>query len=61
MANQTVTGFGKTKEGREAHLYMLENKNGLTAYVSDFGASLVRLFVPDREGRMIDVVHGYAA
>ena len=59
MVNQTGIEFGKTKEGREAHLYMLENKNGLTAYVSDFGASLVRLFVPDREGRMIDVVHGY--
>ena len=60
MANQTVTDFGKTKEGRQAYLYTLENKNGLKAYVSDFGASLVRLLVPDREGKMIDVVHGYS-
>ena len=60
MVNQTAIEFGKTKEGKQAHLYALENKSGLKAYVSDFGASLVRLFVPDREGRMIDVVHGYA-
>ena len=60
MVNQTAIEFGKTKEGKQAHLYALENKSGLKAYVSDFGAPLVRLFVPDREGRMIDVVHGYA-
>ena len=59
MANKNVTGFGKTREGKEAHLYVLENKNGLKAYVSDFGASLVRLLVPDKDGTMLDVVHGY--
>ena len=59
MANRNVTGFGKTREGKEAHLYVLENKNGLKAYVSDFGASLVRLLVPDKDGTMLDVVHGY--
>ena len=59
MTDCKVTGFGKTKDGKDAHLYLLENKNGLKAYVSDFGASLVRLLVPDKDGTMLDVVHGY--
>ena len=59
MTDYKVTEFGKTKDGKDAHLYLLENKNGLKAYVSDFGASLVRLFVPDKNGTMLDVVHGY--
>ena len=59
MTDCKVTGFGKTKDGQEAYLYLLENKNGLKAYVSDFGASLVRLLVPDKDGTMLDVVHGY--
>ena len=59
MKDQTVTGFGKAKDGRDAHLYTIGNKNGMKAYISDFGATLVRLFVPDRDGKLIDVVHGY--
>lgn len=59
MENQTVTTFGTTKDGKEAQLYLLKNQKGMKAYVSDFGASLVRLFVPDRDGSMTDVVLGY--
>lgn len=59
MEDQKVTAFGTTEDGREAHLYLLENQKGLRAYVSDYGASLVRLFVPDRDGNMTDVVLGY--
>ena len=59
MENQTVTTFGTTKDGKEAQLYLLKNQKGMKAYVSDFGASLVRLFVPDRDGNMTDVVLGY--
>lgn len=59
MDKQTVTAFGKSKDGKEAHLYLIQNEKGMRAYVSDFGASLVRLFVPDKEGKFRDVVHGY--
>ena len=59
MENQTATTFGMTKDGKEAQLYLLKNQKGMKAYVSDFGASLVRLFVPDRDGNMTDVVLGY--
>ncbi|HKM05015.1 MAG TPA: aldose epimerase family protein [Lachnospiraceae bacterium] len=51
--------FGKTKEGKEIYLYTLENRNGVKAQVTDFGAILVNLFVPNKEGKMDDVVLGY--
>ena len=50
--------FGRTQDGQDAHLYTLSD-GGIIARVSDFGAVLVQLFVPDRDGRMEDVVLGY--
>ena len=41
MQKQEATGFGVTSDGKEAHLYTLENKNGMKACVSDYGAVLV--------------------
>lgn len=55
----TVSQFGKTKDGKEAKLYVLKNANGTTAAVSDFGAVLVSLFVKDKEGKFRDVVLGF--
>lgn len=51
--------FGITKDGREAFLYILKNKNGMEAHILDYGAALVRLYVPDRDGRIEDVVLGF--
>lgn len=51
--------FGVCKDGRTANLYTLTNKNGLSATISDFGGVIVSLFVPDRNGKMTDVVLGF--
>lgn len=51
--------FGKTPKGEEVSLYILSNSNGMKAAVSDFGAALVRLMVPDRQGNPADVVLGF--
>ncbi|MCI8946581.1 MAG: galactose mutarotase [Lachnospiraceae bacterium] len=51
--------FGTTKDGKEVFLYTLENKNGMKAEVTDFGAILVNLFVPDKNGTLQDVTLGY--
>ena len=59
METQKVTGFGKIKDGREAHLYLLENANGMKACVTDYGAALVKLLVPDKDQKLRDVVLGY--
>ena len=51
--------FGKTKDGKEVFLFSLENKNGVKAEVTNFGAILVNLFVPDKNGNTEDVVLGF--
>ena len=42
-----------------ATLYTFENKNGMIMEVSDFGATLYALLVPDKRGNLVDVVLGY--
>jgi len=55
----TKTSFGFLKDGKEAHLFTLENAKGMRAVISDFGAVWVSMFVPDRAGKLTDVVLGY--
>lgn len=50
--------FGILPNGGEAALYTI-SCGGLTAEITDFGATLVSLLVPDRGGRLADVVLGY--
>lgn len=54
-----MRSFGKLQDGRTAGLYILRNENGMEASLSDFGATLVSLVVPGKEGRLYDVVLGY--
>lgn len=51
--------FGTTRKGEHASLYTMKNRNGMEIAVSDYGAVLVRVLVPDREKRLQDVVLGY--
>lgn len=50
--------FGCLASGEEAYLYTI-SCGGLTATVTDFGAHLVSLLVPDSEGNLADVVLGF--
>lgn len=59
MKSMKISAFGTTKDGREAKLYTLTNDAGMSAAFSDYGGALVKLFVPDKEGRLLDVVLGY--
>lgn len=52
--------FGTTKEGREITKFWIENEGGIKACVTDMGANLLNLLVPDKEGKEADVVLGYA-
>ena len=54
-----IRSFGKLSDGRAAGLYILRNKHGMEAHVTDIGAALVRLIVPDKDGNKRDVVLGY--
>ena len=51
--------FGLTKGGEATEIYTLKNKNGLIAKVSTFGATLVELHVPDRDGKLADIINGF--
>ncbi|HEY2582612.1 MAG TPA: aldose epimerase family protein [Mucilaginibacter sp.] len=52
-------GFEKTIDGKQTQLYTLKNKNGMEAAVTNYGAHLVSLLVPDKTGKLIDVVIGF--
>jgi len=54
-----VRDFGRTSDGRTAHAYVLRNSAGVEAVLTDFGATLVALRVPDRNGVLADVVLGF--
>lgn len=54
-----MTHFGTLPDGRKTTLYSLVNAHGARADICDYGAIVVRLLVPDREGRLDDVVLGY--
>lgn len=49
--------FGSIRNGEEARLYTIHG-GGLTASFTDLGARAVSLLVPDREGKMVDVILG---
>ncbi|PYX66430.1 MAG: galactose-1-epimerase, partial [Acidobacteria bacterium] len=51
--------FGKTGDGRGADLYTLTNKKGMEVAITNFGGIIVSLKVPDRNGKVDDVVLGY--
>lgn len=53
------TSFGTLPDGRTATLYSISG-GGISAQISDLGATIVRLFVPDRKGVLEDVALGYA-
>jgi aldose 1-epimerase len=51
--------FGKLQDGRSADLYTLTNNHGMEAAITNFGATLVWLKVPDKSGKSGDIVLGY--
>ena len=50
--------FGVLPDGQQATLYTI-SFGQIHAQVTDFGATLVRLYVPDRNGILADVILGY--
>jgi aldose 1-epimerase len=56
----TVTShpFG-TADGHAVRLYTLTNDRGMTVKITNFGGTVTSIVVPDRHGRMGDVVLGY--
>jgi aldose 1-epimerase len=51
--------FGKTADGMPADLYILGNKNGLEVCITNYGATIVSIKTPDRDGKSADITAGY--
>jgi len=51
--------FGQVPDDRKVTIYELTNVKGLRARVIDYGAILVSLEVPARDGKLADVVLGF--
>jgi aldose 1-epimerase len=50
--------YGTTEDGREVDIYTLANEAGMRADILTFGCVIARLEVPDRRGRIDNVVLG---
>ena len=59
VASIEVMEFGVTKYGEKAKKFILKGAGGVVLEVSDYGGKVVRLFTPDRDGAMKDVVVGF--
>jgi aldose 1-epimerase len=56
--NLSAKNFRKQVDGKEVNLFILKNKAGMEMSAINFGAKIVSLHVPDKNGKMTDVVLG---
>ena len=55
----SIKPFGTTPNGEQAELYILKNQSGASVEITNFGGILHAINVPDREGKLGDVLLGY--
>ncbi|NJO69815.1 MAG: galactose mutarotase [Bacteroidetes bacterium] len=51
--------FKGIHDGKPTSLHTLKNKNGLVAQITNYGAIIVSIFIPDKNGKFVDIVQGY--
>lgn len=56
---KSQTTPGKKNDGQDIRLYRISNASGAYVELSSVGANIVSIVVPDRDGKLIDVVLGY--
>ena len=64
QVDTTVSGldpakFDSTINGKATALYTLKNANGMEVCITNYGARVVSLVVPDKDGKPTDVVLGF--
>ena len=62
--NQTTpkvqqSSFGATSDGTAVDLFTLSNRNGMTVKLISYGATIIDVHAPDRNGTFADVTIGY--
>jgi aldose 1-epimerase len=58
-AGVTQKPYGKLADGTEVSLFKLVNSKGAEAEITNYGGIVVSLKMPDRDGKMGDVLLGY--
>src|SRR5215831_18885558 len=58
MQTPDAKAFQQTIDGKQTNLYVLKNKN-IEAAITNYGARVVSLLVPNKNGNMTDVVVGF--
>lgn len=54
-----VSEYGVLQDGRKIEKYTIENRSGMRVSIITYGAALTNIFVPDKEGRMKDILVGF--
>lgn len=57
----TTSPFGITKDGTEVQLFTCRNKQGLLMKLTNFGATVVSLETPDRDGKLANINLGFSS
>jgi len=57
----SIKPFGTTAEGIKVDLYTLTNHHGVRVSLMNYGASVVDLFTPDRDGNLADIALGFSS
>lgn len=58
-SNSKRSAFGKMADGQTVDLFTLTNTHGMEVKITSYGGRIVSILVPDRHGKMADVVLGY--
>lgn len=53
------SNFKAEVQGKKTDLYTIKNSNGMTVQITNYGARVVSLWVPDKNGDFQDVVYGF--
>ena len=54
-----ASAFDTTIDGKAVHLYTLKNDSGITVYLTNYGARIVGIITPDKNGKLADIALGY--
>ena len=54
-----AANFQKEIDGKQVDLYTIKNKRGMVVKITNFGARIEQVLVPDRHGKLGDVAQGY--
>lgn len=59
LDQQRVSAFADTVNGKTVKLFTLRNKSGMAVEISNYGATLVSIHIPDQKGQDGNVLLGY--